>query len=152
MTVSPLTCYASLMGRKRKDDADEWAGSILAEVERQANKAAGLDIERTEKALDNGVLALMRQAESLAVMKYDEHEVKTDCPACKRRIKVMVPGADARDLSRALAHTSKMLDDITRLREFAQGKADSRPDKGSDWLKLLTPDQLTIVTGWIEGK
>ena len=45
----------------------------------------------------------------------------------------------------------KSADGLVRLMEFASGRPDSRADVGADWLRALTTERLTIVSGWIEA-
>lgn len=136
------------MARKRTEaEVDQF----LAGIEQEANRAAGLDLKTTNRAVDYAVVALMKQAKSLSEMDYDTRSVKTDCPECGHKVTLTVEGGDPQVISRSLSHTSKMLDDVTRLREFAQGKADSRPERAEEWLKLLSSEQFSTVMGWLEA-
>ena len=54
-------------------------------------------------------------------------------------------------IARSAAHAMKSADGLVRLMEFASGRPDSRADAGTDWLRALTTEQLTIVSGWIEA-
>lgn len=138
------------MRKPKRTEAE--VDAFLAGIEQEANKAAGLDLKTTSKAVDYAIVALMKQAKSLSEMSYDTRTVKMDCPSCFEKVTFTIDGGDPQVISRSLSHTSKMLDDVTRLREFAQGKADSRPESGADWLKLLTPEQFATVMGWLDGK
>ncbi len=90
----------------------------------------GLDLETTGKAKQAAVEALLKQAEALRLADY--------------------PPKKFAEIARALAHTTKMLDGLTRLEQFAKGQADSRPDLGKDWLQLLTDEQLRTVMRWVD--
>ncbi len=90
----------------------------------------GLDLETTGKAKQAAVEALLKQAEALRLADY--------------------PPKKFAEIARALAHTTKMLDGLTRLEQFAKGQADSRSDFGSDWLKVLTDEQLETVMRWVD--
>jgi hypothetical protein len=48
-------------------------------------------------------------------------------------------------VARALAHAMKSADSLVRLQEFATGRPDSRPDRGSDWLRVLTDEQEWVA-------
>ena len=48
----------------------------------------------------------------------------------------------------ATAYADRVLHEV---QEFASGRPDSRADVGTDWLRALTTEQLTIVSGWIEA-
>ena len=50
-----------------------------------------------------------------------------------------------------MAHAMKSADGLYRLVEFASGRPDSRPDKGMNWLRELTDEQLQTVQGWIDA-
>ena len=58
---------------------------------------------------------------------------------------------DPKSLSQTLAYTAKMVDEVTRLLEFAQGRADSRPDLGlQSFLEVLSDEQVRILETWVK--
>jgi len=91
----------------------------------------GLDPERVAEVIERVVDAVHKQAEALKQADYK-------------------PG-DYERISRAMAHAVKAGDGLFRLAQFASGRPDSRPDKGLDWLRGPTDEQLRIVQGWIEA-
>jgi hypothetical protein len=102
-------------------------------VVREAMLAAtgGLDPNRVAQAVTDIVEAIAKQAAVLKAATY-------------------APG-DYEKISRSMAHAMKTADGVFRLVEFAAGRPDSRPDKGMDWLRALTDEQLRIVQGWVEA-
>jgi hypothetical protein len=93
-------------------------------VVREAMLAAtgGLDPNRVAQAVTDIVEAIAKQAAVLKAATY-------------------APG-DYEKISRSMAHAMKTADGVFRLVEFAAGRPDSRPDKGMDWLRALTDEQL----------
>ncbi len=106
----------------------EYVDRIFQEVQRAVT--AGLDLETTGRAKQAAVEAILKQAEALRDADY--------------------PPKKFAEIARAIAHTTKMVDELTRLEEFAKGKPDSRPDLGGEWLKALTDEQLEQVSRWLE--
>ena len=90
----------------------------------------GLDLDLANKAIQRALEALAKQAEALSKTKYSR--TKPD------------------QVSRAFNHTGKTLDEIFRLMQFSRGQPDSRPDLGSEWLKVLTDKQLDQVMQWVD--
>ena len=90
----------------------------------------GLDLDVACQAIQDAVEALKKQAEALKQSTYDRNKPDS--------------------IARAFHHTAKVIDEITRLMEFAKGHPDSRPDLGSDWLRVLTDEQLAQVMRWVK--
>lgn len=95
-----------------------------------ARASDGLNFDVATGAITDGVQAIAAQLKALAVAKYDK--VK---PA---------------ETSRCVAQTTRALDDLFRLLQFAKGAPDSRPDLGGDWLRGLTEQQLRDVQRMVE--
>ena len=108
--------------------SEDYVDQVFREVQRATT--AGLDLDTTGKAKQAAVEALLKQAEALRDAEY--------------------PPKKFPEISRALAHTTKMIDELTRLEEFAKGQPDSRPDMGTDWLRALTDEQLAQVARWMD--
>jgi hypothetical protein len=58
-----------------------------------------------------------------------------------------VSAVSAKSDQGATAHTTKAVDELYRLLEFAKGRPDSRP--APDYLRLFTAGQLRIFETWI---
>lgn len=101
---------------------------MLDEV--MARASDGLDFGMATGAITDGVMAIRRQLRALAKKSYKN--------------------LDAAVVSRCVAQTTKALDDLFRLLQFAKGNPDSRPDVGSDWLRGLKKEQLDQVQLWLE--
>jgi hypothetical protein len=93
--------------------------------------SGGLDPERVAQVVAKVVEAIDKQSEALKNATYKPEDYER--------------------IARAMAHAMKSADGLYRLVEFASGRPDSRPDKGMDWLRGLTDEQLRIVQGWIEA-
>jgi hypothetical protein len=91
----------------------------------------GLDADRVAEVVTKVVEAIDKQAAALKNATYKPEDYER--------------------IARAMAHAMKSADGLFRLVEFASGRPDSRPDKGMDWLRGLTDEQLRIVQGWIEA-
>jgi hypothetical protein len=89
-----------------------------------------LDPDRVAQAVTDIIEAIAKQAAVLKAATYAPE--------------------DYEKIARSMAHAMKSADGVFRLVEFAAGRPDSRPDKGMDWLRALTDEQLRIVQGWIE--
>jgi hypothetical protein len=102
-------------------------------VVREAMLAAtgGLDADRVAEVVTKVVEAIDKQAAALKAATYKPEDYER--------------------IARSMAHAMKSADGLYRLVEFAAGRPDSRPDKGMDWLRGLTDEQLRIVQGWIEA-
>ena len=113
----------------------------LGEMQR---KAAALpefpNPEDAYAALSNSVKVMKIVSEKLAEADYEGEY----CPECKRK------GMAPESLAKTLSYVAKTVDETTRLLEFTQGRADSRPDNGiADLMKLLKPEQWEIFQGWL---
>jgi hypothetical protein len=71
------------------------------------------------------------------------------CPSCKAKHVVRVPQAPS-EVARTMAHAGKAADVVVRLMVRDRGP-DSRPDRGSDWLRGLTDEQVRVIQGWVEA-
>ncbi len=93
-----------------------------------------LDPEKTRAALTAALESLKKQAEHLSTLDYSAMEPDK--------------------LAKTMTYTSKMLDEIFRLSEFSQGRADSRPElQGGGLLEHLTDGQIEELSRWVaEGK
>jgi hypothetical protein len=91
----------------------------------------GLDADRVAEVVTKVIEAIDKQSEALKNATYKPEDYER--------------------IARAMAHAMKSADGLYRLVEFASGRPDSRPDKGMDWLRGLTDEQLRIVQGWIEA-
>jgi hypothetical protein len=91
----------------------------------------GLDPDRVAQVVSNVVEAIDKQAAALKNATYQPEDYER--------------------IARAMAHAMKSADGLYRLVEFASGRPDSRPDKGMDWLRGLTDEQLRIVQGWVDA-
>lgn len=131
---------------------DEYADAVLREVTAFAN--GGLDAESIEKALRHACSATQKQMAALEAVNYEQHTVTGACASCGSKQPFVLPVPNATEVARAVAHTTKAVDELYRLMSFAEGRPDSRPDLGGgnrDLLSLLTPDQLKTFEGWINA-
>ena len=98
-----------------------------------------------QKALDNCCVAMENISEQLATTDYTNTNA---CEHCGRR------GLDPHEAGKTLAYLSKVINDVTRLLEFAKGNADQRAEiKGVDeLLKFLTHEQFKTVCAWIQER
>ncbi len=108
--------------------SEDYVDQVFREVQRATT--AGLDLDTTGRAKQAAVEAILKMAEALRDADY--------------------PPQKFAEISRALAHATKMVDELTRLEEFAKGQPDSRPDLGRDWLGVLTDEQLETVSRWVD--
>jgi len=83
----------------------------------------GLDADRVAEVVAKVVEAIDKQAAALKAATYRPEDYER--------------------IARAMAHAMKSADGLYRLVEFASGRPDSRPDKATDWLR--------IVQGWVEA-
>lgn len=92
--------------------------------------------------LDHAVLALEKLAIHMASMDYSEVH---PCVECGRK------GLTAEQTGKTLAYVAKMVNEITRLMQFAKGEADQRSEVVGlgELLKVLTNDQFQQVQTWI---
>ena len=137
------------------DEQLSYADRVIQEVMRASS--AGVDLDLGGSAVQHALEALAEQAKALKAARYDAHQVsakvRMTCKACgkpsKRKISVLIEECNPAMTARAMAHTAKVVDELARLLAFAKGLPDSRPDLGTDWLKVLTPDQLRQVEEWV---
>jgi hypothetical protein len=106
----------------------DYADRVLEEAMTAAT--GGLDPAAAERALTSAIRAVEKQMQALEAKDYQ----------------ALTP----EQIARSVSHTAKAGDVIFRLMEFASGRADSRPDKGTDWLRALSDKQLAVVMGFIE--
>jgi hypothetical protein len=111
------------------DPGKDYADRVLREA--MLGATAGLDPEQAHRVAANILEGLEKQSEALKAAEY-------------------APG-DYEKIARSMAHAMKSADGLVRLMEFASGRPDSRTDAGTDWLRGLTNEQLTIVSSWVEA-
>jgi hypothetical protein len=127
----------------------DYADRVLHEAQLGATR--GVDLDRLEGAVTDGCEAVAKMMAALKAADYTaDRERPVACPACKAKFVVKTP-MDPDAVARALAHATKAQDTAVRLMEFATGRPDSRPDRGSDWLRGLTDEQVRTVQGWVEA-
>jgi len=99
------------------------------------------DQAHAQAILRNCATSIKRLSEGLANVDLGG----VSCDKCGRK------GLGAEALGKTLAYTTKSLDGIYRLMEFAEGNADSRAEVVglSDLLKVLTPEQFETFQGWV---
>ena len=79
--------------------SEDYVDQVFREVQRATT--AGLDLDTTGRAKQAAVEAILKMAEALRDADY--------------------PPQKFAEISRALAHATKMVDELTRLEEFAKG-------------------------------
>lgn len=96
-----------------------------------------------KEALGSTVLAMRNLSRHLAKIDFGE---TNPCDQCGRK------GLSAQQSGQTLAYFAKMVNEITRLLQFAKGEADSRTEVVGlgDLLKYLDNDKFDQVTKWIE--
>ena len=101
-------------------------------IENAMDEATGwIQAGEAINAVNSGITALKRVAKELSQADFS----------------TMKPEVAAR----TAAYIAKMVDEVARLIEFSQGKADSRPDPGlGELLKLLTDKQFETFGQWID--
>lgn len=94
------------------------------------------------KALDNCCVTMENITAQLAATDYTQ---TFPCEHCGRR------GLEPAEAGKTLSYLAKMVNDITRLLEFAKGNADQRAEiKGLDeLLKFLSHEQFQTVCKWM---
>jgi hypothetical protein len=112
--------------------------------------SAGVDLDLTDQTIQTAQKALLKQSKALEQADYDTHEVSIRCASCGKRGKHLIDAPSPDVVARAAAHTSKVVDGIVRMAQFAKGQPDSRPDMKGDWLRVLPDDKLRIVQGWMD--
>jgi hypothetical protein len=88
----------------------DYADRVLEEAMTAAT--GGLDPAAAERALTSAIRAVEKQMQALESKDYQ----------------ALTP----EQIARSVSHTAKAGDVIFRLMEFAAGRSDSRPDKGTD--------------------
>lgn len=121
--------------------------AVLYDALRSAS--AGVDLDIAERAIQQALEALLKQAQALNATRYRTHTVLARCGACKAMTRHTINAPRPDEVARAASHTAKVVDGIARLAQFAKGQPDSRPDMGGDWLRALDDDQLRIVQGMV---
>jgi hypothetical protein len=106
-----------------------YADRVLHEV--QIATTCGLDPDQGRKVAGSLLAGLAKMAKALEDATY-------------------APG-EYEKIARSAAHAQKAADGLVRLMEFAAGRPDSRTDRGNEWLRALTDEQLQTVMGWIEA-
>jgi len=123
------------------------ANKTLGEQYRERMKAVGAVLANEpecREAMEHAAKALRNISKALAETDYEYY---LPCDECHRQ------GLSPDKLAKAGADVGRMIDQVTRLLEYAQGNADSRSEiKGlDDLLKFLTTDQFAKVCAWIEA-
>ena len=127
----------------------DYADRVLHEAMRGAT--CGLDPDQAQEVASNTLAGLVKASAALAAADYaGEIAKEVTCPSCKTKHVVRMPQAPS-EVARTMAHAGKAADVVVRLMEFATGRPDSRPDRGTDWLRGLTDEQVRIVQGWVEA-
>ena len=99
---------------------------------------------------DEAVASLRNTIEALeklsAFVNSLDYKTYRYCEVCERT------GLDPESASKTALNMAKMVSDLSRLFEFAKGKPDSRTEVTgiADLMKLLTNEQFTTLTGWLE--
>ena len=127
---------------------ETYADRILREVSAMAN--GGLEADAVEKAITDACGALQKQMAALNAVDYGQSDHRVSCPSCGAKHTLVLPVPNATEVARATSHTTKALDELYRLLQFAKGHPDSRPDFG-EWLRLLTTEQFQTLQGWIDA-
>jgi len=96
-----------------------------------------LDWRSTEEGIQAGMEAIKGLLQQANVTASDPDKLKELKP---------------HDLAKLITVVSRAVDDLFRLRQFAKGQPDSRPDMGSGWLQGLTEEQFGQVSRWMEEK
>jgi len=105
-------------------------GDMISE-ELLKDATGGVDRDKVYEAITDSIEALKKQAQALKDATY--------------------PIDKFEQVSKAMAHTSKVVDGLARLLELLKGNADSRPDAGyGAILEVLEPHQLDIVKAMVD--
>ncbi len=105
-----------------------YADRILAEALRVASH--GLDLDRAATGAAAALEAVAAQAEALKAKNFTALKVP--------------------ELARALVQSVKSLDELTRLIAFAKGQPDSRKEVSTDWMRLLSDEQIEQIERWVQ--
>ncbi len=143
----------------------------------EENRKTGVRRRRAETNLEKAgsyqAMALRRQAWTLAQLPYKTmledvssagEVVKGDphCESCQSngpRLKQLERAVAAHvwlgELSKAIAQTSKAVNDTMRLQDFLKGLPDSRAETKhvsiSAFMALLTDEQFRLFEGWVQA-
>ena len=100
--------------------------------------------DEAHNALNDSVLAMQKLARLMAETNYEDMDY---CPECKRK------GMAPEQAGKTLAYVAKMVNEITRLLQFAKGEADSRTEVVglADLLRALPDDKAATVREWFAG-
>ena len=118
-------------------DPDAILKSIQLEI------TGGFDLDTASETVRMFQEGLRKYA---AVINDSEITMAT-CPHCKGEL----PLIKLEVVSRVVKSISDAIDQQKRLADFAQGKADGRPEKGLDWLDGLQEWQIAQVQEWVKG-
>ena len=125
---------------EKGDKVIEYAQSALTSV---LSEGTAADIIR------RNLVALGKQAKALEQASYGEKEKSIACPECGNKFKIFLP-VPFDQVAKAMAYTTKTVDEMARLLSFVKGGPDSRPDLGiGALLEALTDDQLYQVQEWV---
>jgi len=96
-----------------------------------------------QDALNNCIVAMQSLSRQMANTDYENCN---PCGACNRK------GLEPDIAAKTLSYIGKVVNETTRLLEYAKGNADRRTEvKGlEDLLKVLNKDQFNLVCQWIE--
>lgn len=116
-------------------------------VEAMMEEAGGVvELPKVRETLSSAMEALFHQAE---VLKQRDLSKPFKCPGCGEEIEKPLSAAD---VARAMAYTAKVVDEVYRLKEFAAGRADSRPEvTGGALLEYLSDEQVKQFEEWVEA-
>ena len=115
-------------------DVEKWADSVIADA--LSIVSGGWDGEVAGDAIKNALEALREQAILL----------KEYTLALKAKGALYI---EIRQLSKVMADTTRVIDDISRLWAFKKGDPDSRVAISGDILKGLTDEQVSMVQRWL---
>ena len=103
-----------------KKHTDGWADQVIHHA--LVNSAGGLDLDLGTRVIGDALEVMAKQIAALKLAHYDPKKPE--------------------QVSRSFTYIAKALSEFFRLKEFAQGQPDSRPDAGKEWIQLLTDQEL----------
>src|SRR3989304_1723936 len=115
-------------------DVEKWADSVIADALSIVSGGGGGGV--AGEAIKNALEALKEQAILL----------KEYTLALKAKGALFI---EIRALSKVMADTTRVIDDISRLWAFKKGDPDSRVAISGDILKGLTDEQVSMVQRWL---
>ena len=115
-------------------DVEKWADSVISDA--LSIVSGGWDGEVAGDAIKHALEALREQAILL----------KEYTLALKSKGALFI---EIRALSKVMADTTRVIDDISRLWAFKKGDPDSRVAISGDILKGLTDEQVSMVQRWL---